>query len=498
MIAVEHGFDKASELILALETLVEEGGQKKERADKIERGVFDLLLQLGHEFMSRYFEYAGEGDEGETIEQSGKTLKRFEPTERKYHSIFGVIPVIRFVYAEREKKKSFAPLDAQLGLPTVEHSYVLQDWLTRFCVKTSFDDSVMSLRELLGIKVSKRTAERLNEDLGEHVAPFRDSLSKEFTDDEEIVVVSADGKGIPIRSTIEQRNGLPETPWQRHHRKKQEAKAEGRAKRRLARGQVKVRKQMAYVGAVFSIKPHVRTCSDILDEVVSKTPVDRPRPVNKRVQATMTNYLEGERTNGQEVLFADLAEQVLQRDPGSKKPLVCLMDGQRSLWEQQREYLPQAIPIIDFFHVSERLWEAAYCFHSEGSAEAEKMVCRYLRLLLDGKVNTVIKSFQARKSSLSQAKQKTLASIIKYYANNKQYMQYDEYLRKGYPIGSGPIEGACRHLVKDRMEQTGMRWEIEGAQAMLNTRSAYINDEWDDLIEFRIRRQQQTHYGQTA
>lgn len=212
----------------------------------------------------------------------------------------------------------------------------------------------------------------------------------------------------------------------------------------------------------------------------------------------MTNYLEGERINGQEVLFADLAEQVLQRDPGSKKPLVCLMDGQRSLWEQQREYLPQAIPVIDFFHVSERLWEAAYCFHSEGSAEAEKMVCRYLRLILDGKVNTVIRSFQARKSSLSQAKQKTLASIIKYYANNKQYMQYDEYLRKGYPIGSGPIEGACRHLVKDRMEQTGMRWEIEGAQAMLHTRSASINDEWDELIEHRIRKQQEACYGQTA
>ena len=110
-------------------------------------------------------------------------------------------------------------------------------------------------------------------------------------------------------------------------------------------------------------------------------------------------------------------------------------------------------------------------------------------MLLDGEVDTVIRSFQARKRSLSKTKKKILGDIIRYYKNNRQYMQYDEYLRNGYPIGSGAIEGACRHLVKDRMEQTGMRWEIEGAQAMLNTRSAYINNEWGDLVEYRIQKQ---------
>ena len=343
------------------------------------------------------------------------------------------------------------------------------------------------------------TVERLNEDLGEHVVAFRESQPVEFPDDEEILAVSADGKGVPIRSTIEQRNGLPETAWQKCNRKKQEAKADGRATKRLSRGQVKCRKQMAYVGAVYSIESNVRTSSDILDEVskTSETPGNRPRPVNKQVQATMTNYLQGERINGQEVLFADLARQVSQRDPDSKKPLVCLMDGQRSLWELQRKYFP-AIPIIDIFHVSERLWQAAYCFHKEGSAEAEKMVCRYFKMLLDGKVESVIRSFQAKQRLLSKTKRDILLSIIKYYKNNKQYMQYDEHLSKGYPIGSGAIEGACRHLVKDRMEQTGMRWEIEGAQAMLNTRSAFINNEWDQLIEYRIKTKIQIQYGQAA
>ena len=498
MIALERGFDKVNELTLALERLVDEGGREKVRADTIEREVFSLLLEIGRECLTKYFESAGLGDEGETLEHDNKTIKRLEEKERTYHSIFGVVRVTRFVYAQRAKMKTFAPLDQQLELPVVAHSFVLQDWLTRFSVKESFDDSVKSIRTLLGINVSKRTVERLNQDLGDHVDAFRQSQPSEFTDDQEIMVVSADGKGVPMRSTIQQRNGLPELAWQKCQRKKQEAKAEGRATKRLSRGQAKSRKQMAYVGAVYSIQPNVRNSSDILDEVFDRSLVDRPSPANKQVQATMTNYLNGQFINGQEALFADLARQVSQRDPDSKKPLVCLMDGQRSLWELQRKYFRQAIPIIDIFHVSERLWQAAYCFHKEGSAEAEKMVCRYFRMLLDGEVDSVIRSFQGRKRFLSEAKKEILASVIKYYKNNKQYMQYDDYLRKGFPIGSGAIEGACRNLVKDRMERTGMRWEIEGAQAMLNTRSAYINNQWDKLIEYRIKKQTELNYGQAA
>ena len=67
-------------------------------------------------------------------------------------------------------------------------------------------------------------------------------------------------------------------------------------------------------------------------------------------------------------------------------------------------------------------------------------------------------------------------------------MRYDVYLRAGYPIGSGVVEGACRHLVRDRMERTGMRWDVTGAQAMLDTRSTYVNQQWDDFIEYRIAR----------
>jgi hypothetical protein len=77
---------------------------------------------------------------------------------------------------------------------------------------------------------------------------------------------------------------------------------------------------------------------------------------------------------------------------------------------------------------------------------------------------------------------------------NRRFMRYDEYLAAGYPIGSGVVEGACRHLVKDRMEQTGMRWRIAGAQAVLSLRAIYLNDDWDTFHADRIQAEQRKLY----
>ena len=63
-------------------------------------------------------------------------------------------------------------------------------------------------------------------------------------------------------------------------------------------------------------------------------------------------------------------------------------------------------------------------------------------------------------------------------------MKYDEYLAKGYPVGSGVIEGACRSFVKDRMELAGMRWSEAGAEAMLELRSIKVNNKWDDFWKY--------------
>ncbi len=122
---------------------------------------------------------------------------------------------------------------------------------------------------------------------------------------------------------------------------------------------------------------------------------------------------------------------------------------------------------------------------------------RILRILR-GEVGYVIGGLRQmatkRKGSkrrLSASKQRTLSTVCNYFDRNRDRMRYNEYLTAGFPVASGVIEGACRHLVKDRMERSGMRWTIDGAQAMLDLRSTHINDQWPAFQAHRI--QAETH-----
>ena len=166
----------------------------------------------------------------------------------------------------------------------------------------------------------------------------------------------------------------------------------------------------------------------------------------------------------------------------------------------QGQWLGRSMGILDIFHVLERLWLVAHCLHPEKSRAAEAYVTHHLRMLLEGQVGYVIGNFKRliNEDKVRGSQRKTVQAVITYYENNREHMHYDEYLAAGYLIGSGVAEGACRHLVKDRLEQTGMRWTVTGAQAMLHTRAIYLNDQWDDLMEHRIQTEQAALYRRSA
>lgn len=251
------------------------------------------------------------------------------------------------------------------------------------------------------------------------------------------------------------------------------------------------------MGAVYSINPFVRTADDVLDELARKeTIAKRPKPQHKRVAAEMTQIIEGEECNGRVSLFGSLSEEVCARNPSGQKKVIAVMDGEKALWTVLLFFLPTVICILDIFHVIERLWNAAHVFHREGSAEAKAFVTQRLRMLLEGKVGGVIGGLRQmmQKHRLSASKRRALETVIGYFENNRDHMLYDKYLAAGYPIGSGVAEGACRHLVKDRMEQTGMRWTVQGAQALLNLRAIYLNGDWQSFVTHRIEKEQKSHY----
>jgi hypothetical protein len=480
----EQAFGKAQQQLVDLITFVRQATQDRQRLDQVERGLFTHLLQLGLSLLTAFVAAAGDGDVGDTTTTSdGTPCRRLpQPHERTYRSLFGTLPICRFVYGSREGQKiEHVPLDAVLGLPEGEFSYVLEDWAQRLCLKGAFAEAAQSLHDMLGLKPSVRSLEHMNRTVAEFASSFTDHQPTPPAGEEgELVVLTADGKGVPMRRP---RSNEP------------------RRGPRRAKGEKANKKQMAYVGALYTIDRFVRTPDQILNEVERRQHADeRPRPCHKHVWAEMTCVVEGETCNGRATLFDRLAAEWARRDPQLHKVAICLLDGERALWEVRQTFWEDTIGILDLFHVLERLWLAAYCFHAEGSKGAAAFVSARLRMLLEGKVGYVIGGLRQmlKKHRLPAGKRKVLNSVIGYYENNREHMRYDEYLAAGYPIGSGVAEGACRHLVKDRLEQTGMRWVLEGAQAMMHLRATYLNGDWEAFYEYRIRTEQRDLYGKDA
>jgi len=184
-------------------------------------------------------------------------------------------------------------------------------------------------------------------------------------------------------------------------------------------------------------------------------------------------------------------EQVRSRNPQGDKPLVCLMDGQISLWNTKEMFQSDVpmVEILDLLHVTPRLWDAANLLCGTGTKQAERLVRRHVLAILQGGVRSVMRGLgrMATTRRLSQRGHGRIEAICGYFQKNEHRMRYDEYLQQGFPIASGVIEGACRHVVKDRLERTGMSWTPVGAQAMLLQRAIYTNGDWDTFMHYRIR-----------
>jgi hypothetical protein len=148
----------------------------------------------------------------------------------------------------------------------------------------------------------------------------------------------------------------------------------------------------------------------------------------------------------------------------------------------------RTLDIVDLMHVLPRVWEAAHIFHAERSAEATAFVREHLLRILHGAIGIVLAAWRRKATcqGLAGAKKKALAALCAFLEKNKHRMHYDEYLRLGCPVATGVIEGACRHVIKDRMERAGMRWKVPGAQAMLNLRTIFTNGDWTTFQDFRI------------
>lgn len=459
---------------------VREAATRGAPAHEAERALWQRLLALGHAALAQFFALQGSGDLGDTVTlPDGRACERLvERHTRRYVSIFGTFTLRRTCYGSREGQKiDFVPLDNRLQLPESPFSYVLQDWDQSLCVEQAFGQARGTVARILNLRQSVDSLERMNTQMAEQVTAFREDRPRPNPNTEgEILVTSADGKGIVMRRPAD-------APAPAAHRTK---------------GEKASRKRMATVGAAYTVDRYVRTPAEVVATLFrdGPEPAARPRPCHKRVWASLprADEMAGTRTRtSQEIVYGWLLNEVAERNPRLEKEMVHLGDGQEALWQARQAHLPgrNTTDILDLLHVTPRLWQAAHVFYPEGSVEAEAFARERILRVLQGKVASVVRGLRemGTKRGLSGAKKQTLAKVCAYLRGNRGRMRYDEYLAKGYPIASGVIEGACRHLVKDRMERAGMHWTPEGAQAMLDVRSTYVNGDWEEYQAYRITRE---------
>jgi hypothetical protein len=471
--------DLAGELLAYVRTAATEGTAVHE----VERGIWQRILQVGRTTLGHFLALQGSGDLGDTVTgPEGQVWERLPQLHTcRYVSIFGAFALARAAYGSREGQKiAFVPLDNRLQLPESAFSYVLQDWDQGLCVEQAFGQARSTVARMLGLKQSVDSLEQMNVHMAERVTDFRENRPQPDPATEgPILVTSGDGKGIVMRRSADD-------PAPAAHRSK---------------GQKASQKRMATVGTAYTVGRYVRTPEEVVAALFRDGPKPPPRPLpcHKRVWASLPREDgDGNVRSGLDIVYDWLLNEVVERNGGLVKEMVHLGDGQESLWQARQDHLPKhnLTDILDLLHVTPRLWQAAHVFCPEGSAEAEAFARERIVRVLRGEVSGVVQGLRrmGTRGQLKGSKKKALAQVCAYLAKNRARMRYDEYLAKGYPIASGVIEGACRHLVKDRMERAGMHWTPAGAQAMLDVRSTYVNGDWEHYQAYRIDRETQRLY----
>jgi len=473
---VEFKVEGVREDLVQMEQWLAEAAQQGTVAHEVERHVFRQMLALGHKLLGAFLKVVGPGDLGEeaTLEEGHAVTRWPEQRPRRLLTVFGELWISRCVYGTRpDQKIEWVPTDQRLQLPEGDVSYLLQEWDQLLGIEQAFGRVRDTLATVLGLTQAVDTLEHGNRQMAEAAPAFREAQpAPPRADEGTLLIATDDNKGVPMVRPVTER-----VPAGCHRQKGEKAN----------------KKQMACIGCVYTVEPHVRTPPELVATLFGDA--DRPRtqpPVacQKRYWSALTREVDHTLVRAQDEVFGHLRDDIaLRRQPG--QVLVHLTDGQRSLETDRQKYLPQdaqTVDILDLMHVTPRLWEAAHLFHREGSDAASQFVRERLLRVLEGKAGRVIGGLRqmGTKQALAEAQRKRLRQVCEFLEGNLHRMRYDEYLRAGYPIATGVIEGACRHVIKDRMERAGMRWKVPGAQAMLQLRVIHANGDWRAFQDYRV------------
>jgi hypothetical protein len=416
---------------------------------------------------------------------------------RQYQSLFGLIEYERPCYWKKEKRL-YAPVDNDLGMPAELWSYNLQELIGANASEVNFRESIHIVNQLLGLDLCASGSERNICSLGEKVEDFYATQAIEVQMEPVCYSATFDGKGVPKVT------------------EKKVAETEGETKprelKRMGRGEKRGYKQMATVGVISYFTPKKRSIPSVLRGLLEFA--------QKKKQKDMSEEEEKyEPDNGWHQGIhrrAFLADQekcvdygiryIKERMGNPQSKFVVPIDAGIGLEDKvlaaiEKYELTEQFDgiILDIIHVSEYAWACANAIFGDGSKERFEWVKSLLNDILHSKTQEVIQLLTqaAGQSNLSTSRKEVIEKAIKYYTNHQHKMDYKTFIEKGYPVSSALVESNCKHLVKDRMEQSGMRWSTGGAQQMMDVRAVKLNGDMPEFIKF-VEQSHQTNLKNRA
>jgi hypothetical protein len=436
--------------------------------DQMERSLFRHVLHLGFKLLQLFVITRVEAESHAPLTRGDETVLPYHSQKpRDYFSIFGKLTFER-AYFYGQGQGGQCPLDEALSLPKRCYSDLLMESAELLGAEGAYSKGLRVVARLLGLNLSELALETAVAEHSQLVkAYYAQKAPFPIAEEGPILVAQADGKGVPMvrRETAD-------------------------VKVRRGKGDKKTRKKEAIATAVYTIEPYYRTPQDVVNALFKKgdPPPGRPAPHHKQVFASM---------RGKDQAIKRLAAWAARREGEHIRERVALTDGAESLQKHVLAKLASFTLVLDIIHVDEHLWKAGTAIYGETDPHRTAWVEAQMLDILSSRSDQVIRRLEDKAATLQRSSQaaKALRGVADYLRRNRPYMDYAEYLRRGWPIGTGVIEGACRHLVKDRMELSGMRWTMAGAGALLALRAVSENGDWDDFHEFRRIQRHQRLYG---
>ena len=436
----------------------------------IERGLLKRLLALGRELLALFLAVRARAiDHTAVLDEQGNAIAYHSDKRRSYLSIFGLIDFARpYFYARAAGSAdslSASPLDAELGLPLDRYSDLVREMSESLAVEVPYAKTASFFERFFGLSLSSRVlSEMIERDACDVAAFYQGKPAPPVGEEGTLLILQADGKGVPL---VRNEQGVLQ---------KKEAIVTG-----LYTSTRRVRSAEAVVASFYGKDKETAACAE--DRARSSG-----RPRHKQLWATLA---------GKDAALDRLQNRVAPRQGRHIKAQVALCDGDSALQARIEARFPDFELVLDFVHVSGYLWKAAEVLF-EAQEERQGWVEQQALELLGGASEAVIEQVESQAAQRGSWRREKLRQVAAYFRRNQARMHYDRYLARGWPIASGVIEGACRHLVKDRCEGTGMRWTKPGAESLLGLRSVYVNGDWEAYHAFHRQRAYRRRYGGAA